>query len=156
MTAVAVDGLTGRSLVTGELFERLTHRVVRDEGYEPPLAVRVVDQALAFLGACAAGDGRPMSPSRLVDPGWHAFVLHTRDYREFCDRVAGRFIDHVPTDDARAGVGEPAVALHRTVDAMRAAGYVVDHDLWFASGRAKCSQCHNGCADDPPPPPAVR
>jgi hypothetical protein len=30
----------------------------------------------------------------LSDPGWHTFVLHTRDYREFCRRVAGRFIDH--------------------------------------------------------------
>lgn len=35
MTTIAVKRPTGRSLVTGELFERLTRRVVMDEGYEP-------------------------------------------------------------------------------------------------------------------------
>jgi hypothetical protein len=151
MTAVTAVRLTGRSLVIGELFERLTRRVTTDEGYEPALAVRVMDQALAFLGTCAVSHTEPLSPSRMVDPGWHAFVLHTRDYREFCERIASRFIDHVPTNDTSIGTG----GLLRTVNAMRAAGYVVDSDLWLASGQAKCSQCHNGCHDDPPPPPAV-
>ena len=31
-----------------------------------------------------------------MDKGWHAFILHTADYAEFCDRVARRFIHHLP------------------------------------------------------------
>lgn len=148
MTIAVQSRLTGRALVTPELFERLVARLVAD-GHEPPLAVRVMDQALAFLGTSAKHRGEPLSPSRNVDPGWHVFILHTRNYREFCRRVAGRFIDHVPTDDSRAGSGEPALALRRTVAAMRRAGYFVDDELWLAD--AKCTGCHNGCHDDPPP-----
>jgi hypothetical protein len=145
MANVVTDRVTGRSLVSEELFERLAGRVAADEEVEPGLAERIVDQALAFLGACAVYHGVPLSPSRAVDPGWHAFVLHTRDYREFCHRFAGRFIDHVPTTEAGSGA-----VVDRTVDAIRAAGYQVDEDLWL-SGQAACTQCHNGCHDDPPP-----
>ncbi|WP_223884459.1 hypothetical protein [Micromonospora craniellae] len=45
---------TGRTLVSEELFARLTARIVRDH---PELAAdlpaRILDQALAFLAACA-------------------------------------------------------------------------------------------------------
>lgn len=71
-----IDRRSGRSLVDQDLFHRLVRRVVSDEGYEVVLAERVVDQALAFLGACARHHGEPLSPSRIVDPGWHVFVLH--------------------------------------------------------------------------------
>lgn len=146
MTVTATVRLTGRSLVTDELFDRLTARVMKDEGHDMAMAARVADQSLAFLGTCAAHRGQPLSPSRLVDPGWHAFILHTREYRTFCRRVAGRFIDHVPD-----GPGEPAADLGRTVATMRMAGYTVDDELWNASGNASCTGCVNGCHDDPPP-----
>lgn len=142
---------TGRSLVSARLFERLVTRLAAAEGCELTFARRVVDQALAFLGTSAKHRGEPLSPSRAVDPGWHVFLLHSRDYREFCRRVAGRFIDHVPTGDPPADSGVPWLALRRTVAAMRAAGYTVDDALWFGSGSADCTGCHSGCHDDPPP-----
>jgi len=151
MSVVVAERLVSRSLVSDELFECLVARVERDEGHEPELAVRIVDQALAFLGTCAVHRGEPLSPSRMVDAGWHAFVLHTREYRRFCRRIAGRFIDHVPTDNLPAGPGELASPLHRTVAAMRIIGYAVDDELWFSSDNADCTGCHNGCHDDPPP-----
>jgi hypothetical protein len=37
-----------------------------------------------------------------VDNLWHTFILFTKEYAEFCNMVAGRFIHHVPsTDDAK-------------------------------------------------------
>ncbi|WP_435650710.1 hypothetical protein [Kitasatospora purpeofusca] len=54
------------------------------------LAERVMDQALAFLGACAANPDARLSPARLVDVGWHTFILHTAEYRSFCRSLAGR------------------------------------------------------------------
>lgn len=151
MVAVAMDRLAGRSLVSGDLFERLTARVVLEDGHDPDLAARVVDQALAFLGACAGHRRASLSPSRVVDVGWHAFVLHTREYREFCARVAGRFIDHVPTAELRAGSAAHTLAMRRAIAAIRAAGYAVDDELWLSSGKADCTGCANGCHDDPPP-----
>lgn len=35
-------------------------------------------------------------PSEVVDEMWHTFILHTKMYRDFCDNVAGGYIDHNP------------------------------------------------------------
>ncbi|WP_233513412.1 hypothetical protein [Micromonospora craterilacus] len=70
---------TGRALVSDELFAQLTARIARNH---PELAAelpgRIMDQALAFLAACATAT-EPLGPSDLVDIGWHAFLLHTRE-----------------------------------------------------------------------------
>jgi hypothetical protein len=149
-TAVAVTN-DPRQLVPPDLFGRLVGRIARDERVSTEHAERVMTQALAFLQACALNPGAGLSPSRAVDVGWHAFVLHTREYAEFCDRVAGRFIHHTPIDDSAAD--DSVTALVTTVVAMRAAGLPVDIELWVSS--AECSQCHAGCYDSPNGPKAV-
>lgn len=37
-------------------------------------------------------------PSSLIDEAWHLNISCTRDYREFCKKVFGAFLDHVPGD----------------------------------------------------------
>ncbi|GLZ34707.1 hypothetical protein Lesp02_68940 [Lentzea sp. NBRC 105346] len=144
----------GRSLVPIALFDRLTDRISADHGFEPALAARVMDQALVFLKACADRPGAPLSPSWLVDVGWHTFLLYTRDYAEFCDRVAGRFIHHVPTD------GPGGTTLDHTIEAIGASGFAVDPELWEGATSKcdtdKCHGCASGCHDDPPPIPPYR
>ncbi|WP_406089519.1 glycine-rich domain-containing protein [Kitasatospora purpeofusca] len=156
MSLVHTERITGRTLVDDRLFERLTHQVARDHRLETRLAERVVDQALAFLGACATNPGAALAPSRLVDHGWHAFLLHTHEYAAFCDRIAGRFLHHRP-EVGGARANDVGVA---TTTALRAAGYQVDPELWAASadcsegsggdgsdtsGSGGCAQCHQGC-----------
>lgn len=128
----------GRELVSPALFAKLAARVVTDDGLPLDRAERVVDQALAFLGACAVASER-LVPSVQVDPGWHAFVLHTREYAEFCERIAGRFLHHDPTDP---GDGQ-AAGVAATVAAIHAAGFAVDPPLWNGDGA--------GCQGDDPP-----
>jgi hypothetical protein len=89
---------SARALVSDDLFRRLTDRIIEDEGYGSHLAERIMEQALAFLDACAINKGTPLSPSKPVDVGWHTFLMYTKDYAEFCHRIAGRFIHHVPDD----------------------------------------------------------
>lgn len=36
--------------------------------------------------------------SRYVDPFWHAHVLHTKEYIEFCSTVFDQYIQHQPLD----------------------------------------------------------
>ncbi|MFC3450903.1 glycine-rich domain-containing protein [Amycolatopsis speibonae] len=156
MTAVLIPSTTGRPLLSGALFERLAGRIIVEEKLDRDLAERIVDQTLAFLAACARNTGARLAPSDLVDIGWHTFILHTRDYAEFCDRIAGRFLHHVPaTDGDPDASGEAAHAtLMRTVTAIEQAGYAVDPALWPAAKgncNVNCSQCKNGCSDDPPP-----
>lgn len=91
-----------------------------------------------------------LSPSPQVDVGWHAFVLHTRDYMEFCTRVAGRFIHHTPT----AGAEEPGASAAATLEALRRTAMAVDWSLWRGHGSdckncKKCTQCYQGCHDSP-------
>src|SRR2546422_940439 len=35
-------------------------------------------------------------PSQVVDDLWHEFILHTRNYDQFCRRAFGRFMHHTP------------------------------------------------------------
>jgi hypothetical protein len=52
-----------------------------------------------FFIACQRGNKRFVAmPSQVVDSMWHEFILHTSAYREWCDVVIGRFVDHVPAE----------------------------------------------------------
>ncbi|WP_223874049.1 glycine-rich domain-containing protein [Salinispora vitiensis] len=137
----------GASLVSPELFVRLTTRIAKDHPDLPTgMADRILDQALAFLGA-AAVTTVPIGPSDLVDIGWHTFILYTRDYAAFCDRVAGRFIHHDPAAGSEKPTnpdGEP-VLLSQAIDAITAAGYQVDSALWNTTADCvSCSSCRPG------------
>jgi hypothetical protein len=50
-------------------------------------------------------------PSFKIDLAWHEFILHTRDYTDFCDALVGRYVHHTPQETraiSRAQVsGEP-------------------------------------------------
>ncbi|MFE7531770.1 glycine-rich domain-containing protein [Kitasatospora sp. NPDC057542] len=157
MSPVSTAQITGRALIDGALFGRLVHRIVHDQDMEQQLAERIVDQALAFLGTCAATPGARLSPSLLVDHGWHAFLMYTREYAGFCDRVAGGFLHHNPEDGDSPVKGASIAA---TMAALKATGYRVDTELWAmsaecsegsggdgsdSSGSGNCSQCHQGC-----------
>ncbi|RJQ89707.1 glycine-rich domain-containing protein [Amycolatopsis panacis] len=140
---VAVEDLTGQGLVSEDLFNRLVSRIAKEHAKPCELAVRIMDQALAFLATCAHAT-EPLAPSDTVDIGWHTFILYTREYAAFCDRVAGRFIHHEPADTGVIPVNRtPVDSMSATMKVMRKAGFAVDLPLWTAS--AKCNQCREGC-----------
>lgn len=139
------------TLVDPEVMERLAARITKDHPeHDTTTARRIVGQAAAFLAASAALPGAGLSPSKAVDTGWHTWILHTVDYAAACDRIAGRFIHHIPTPDGESAEGGPAAARQRTLDAISAAGFRIDHDLWpDAAKMGDCTQCHAGCSDSP-------
>ncbi|WP_233413298.1 hypothetical protein [Nucisporomicrobium flavum] len=108
------------------------------------MPARILDETLAFLETCATAP-QSIGPGELVDIGWHTFIRHTREYADFCDRIAGRFIHHVP-DDGPTGEEWPTVPkaepamVATTVAAMRRAGHRVDLPLWSVTGTADCTQ----------------
>lgn len=137
-----------REPIDPALFARLSARVTADEDVDAGTADRIVGQALAFLQVCALNPDARLAPSKTVDAGWHAFLLHTRGYSEFCHRIAGRFIHHRPDEGDNE---DGAAAVEATVAAMRAAGLPVDAELWTCGAKCNgtCSQCYAGCVDDP-------
>lgn len=142
---VGTDPIT---LVDPEVTDRLARRITTDHpGIDEATARRIVGQTAAFIAASGQQPGQSLAPSELVDYGWHAFILHTVDYAAFCERVVGRFVHHVPTDEDEHLPGGPQATHERTLAAIRSAGYAVDDELW--PDMADCHQCHQGCHDSP-------
>lgn len=141
-TPVSVQ-LTYRGLVSDQLWERLVNRIVKDEDMERSLAERIMDQALGFLKFGADHPDQSFSPSPLVDIGWHTFILYTREYMAFCQRVAGAYIHHSPNDIPGAVYEKGAV--QRTVVTLRANDFVLDEALWTA--KADCT-ADRDCSSD--------
>ena len=55
------------------------------------------------LSATAAQHDRDYGMMGAVDELWHTFVIFTREYESFCQKVAGRFMHHVPDSEDDAG-----------------------------------------------------
>lgn len=53
------------------------------------------DELVDYLDRCVV-TRQPVCPSMRVDAAWHTFVLHTKQYAEFCQERYGRFIHHNP------------------------------------------------------------
>ncbi|MGW7492415.1 glycine-rich domain-containing protein [Streptomyces sp. NPDC054786] len=118
---------TVRDLISPAAY-RSVARTVKDNnpGMELPLAERIADEGLKFVAVCAATPDAPLAPSRVVDEGWHALILHTKVYAGLCASIGG-FIHHYPGYDPK---NYDPMILVRTQDAIRAAGYDVDEELW--------------------------
>lgn len=72
---------------------------------------------------------RPLQMLRSVDRIWHAMVLHTAFYREFCDQFIGAFVDHNPLDVVRTSMEKQAYAKHTLALLTRSYGDCVNANL---------------------------
>ncbi|MFI6286773.1 glycine-rich domain-containing protein [Streptomyces sp. NPDC051018] len=148
-TAQKRTAIDARTLINAGLRETLVDNMrAKFSQLTEERADRGVGQMLAFLAACAYSE-KPLSPSPLVDDFWHAFLLHTKAYRDFCDEHFSRFLDHQPgyLDTEEHGGGKELRA--RTVDAITCAGYEIDMEFWPELDLVQCSQCHANCSDSP-------
>lgn len=138
-----------RMLITPAAFAGVIATVQdNNEGMAADVAERIVDEALKFVVACAAFPGEHLRPSRVVDEGWHALILHTTVYAGLC-RSLHRFVHHVPErpDLTRHDPG----ALKRTMDRIVDAGYEVDLRMWLAPDD-RTIPVAAGCEHSEPPP----
>lgn len=51
-------------------------------------------------------------PILVLDEMWHAFLMYTRDYEDFCQRYFGRFLHHAPTTHAETARLQRRLASH--------------------------------------------
>ncbi|MFI8422338.1 glycine-rich domain-containing protein [Streptomyces sp. NPDC085479] len=143
MTATANDLRTGRALVSSDLFDSIAEFTVIHFGYDREKAERATDQALAFLATVGTATVK-MVPSDDVDGAVHAFILHTPDYREFCHKHAGRFLEHNPRP---GGGGRALEEVQATAHAIKANGFMVLDALWNVNGE-NAAQCDSDCGRD--------
>jgi hypothetical protein len=117
----------------GELFirdhdfpEHLRRKVAREL---PGVEWEPVERGLReWLVCCAHRGGRSLAmPSRTVDVAWHAFILDTAAYRDFCEEAFGRFLDHFPE-----GSGFDEESAQGAIDCVRA----WDRSAWSRTSEA--------------------
>jgi|CXWL01.1.fsa_nt_gi hypothetical protein len=116
--------------------DRVLERFTRDYGNAEVEADRVFESFKQFMVACIVADG-PKTTSPTIDDMWHTFVLHTRDYRTFCDEYLGGFIEHEPVHDGGAPENYRA-----TRDLTFRIFGMLDEECWPVQGKSSCS---SGC-----------
>ncbi len=80
-------------------------RLAKEEDMSIEEAESALSDALLFLWL-GNRVKEPLAPALKIDLAWHAFLLFTKDYREFCTEYFGGFIDHHPrrlTDEPDGG-----------------------------------------------------
>lgn len=132
-----------RALLTPAAFGGVVATVIdNNPGMERSTATRIATEAIKFVDAAAKFPTVKITPSRVVDEGWPALILHTAPYAKFCERL-GRFVHHYPErpDPER----HDPHALARTLALIEQAGHSVDTELWtgpatsFVPVAANCS-----------------
>lgn len=132
-----------RMLITDDQFAGVRATVMdANPALGKELANRIVDEGLKFVAACATNPDTGLAPSRMVDEGWHALILHTALYAELCERLGGQFVHHYPGYDPTHY--DPPI-LDRTRETIAALGWEADPELWgppsdetLVSVAAKC------------------
>jgi hypothetical protein len=89
-----------------------------------------------FMYLCAKYPGG-LAPTKVIDEGWHNFILFTRDYRRFCLDFLGRFIHHEPIPPGTAKNGE---LVRKAVNLARSTFGDSLSKNWSAEG-ADCDKC---------------
>ena len=75
-----------------DVIERYSH----DHDVPMPLAIRHARELKRFLALCAINPNAKYGMRGEVDDLWHVFMFFSLDYTDFCEKVAGHYIHHVP------------------------------------------------------------
>jgi hypothetical protein len=78
--------------------EAVVQRIMAEESVDRATARHWFDEMLVFLDLCAASK-HVLSPPEPVDKAWHSFVLHTRDYEDYCNERFGKLVHHQPSEE---------------------------------------------------------
>ncbi|MFE9410945.1 glycine-rich domain-containing protein [Streptomyces sp. NPDC006704] len=137
-----------RALLTPQGFKDVAATVCdNNPGMSEATAERIVTEALKFVVAAAQFPTVSIQPSKVVDEGWHALILHTRLYAKLCKGL-GHFVNHVP--ERPGPERHDPHTLTRTVALIEQAGYHVDAELWTGPTKTLVGVTAN-CSHTPVP-----
>ncbi len=90
--APQVKALEDENLDNVREFLIFRNKISQDE------ARRMQVEFLRFVALIIDQNDTDVVPSPKVDQFWHAFILHTRQYTDFCNRHLGFYLHHLPSD----------------------------------------------------------
>ncbi len=73
---------------------------------------QVLEALRGYFLLCLRSKPMVAMPSLAVDDAWHAFILYTRAYEQFCRRAFGRFLHHTPAEAYPASLSGLEVLRH--------------------------------------------
>jgi hypothetical protein len=112
--------------------ESIVSRISKEQGVDRAQAERQFEGVLQFLELAASTDER-LTPPQAIDAAWHSFILHTKDYAEYCQEHFGRFIHHRPNGGGNERELQTALSLaERHLER-------VDPTMWRQPASAECS-----------------
>jgi hypothetical protein len=117
----------------------LLTKFAEDEGLDLEQCGDLFEQTKRFLLVGQVLDAH-IAPGLLVDKMWHAWILFTNDYHDFCGKVGG-YIHHlpIPQGDAAQPPLEPTIAV------MEAGFGPLDERYWpIALGSYGIMDCKKG------------
>ncbi|MFE0459700.1 glycine-rich domain-containing protein [Kitasatospora sp. NPDC058965] len=120
--------LDARELLKADDYECVVATVLdNNPGMGRELAERIIREALKFVATAAINRNSRIAPSRVVDEGWHALILHTKLYEGLCASLGG-FVHHFPErpDPSRFN----GAVVQFTTSLMADTGFPADPRLW--------------------------
>ena len=129
-----------RSFVSPEVWDRQIALLTRDHPWDAVMADRCFDQAVAYLITAMEEHGQQLGLGcgPLVDIAVHGFILDTVNYRRFCERHFGRYLEHVPEIEFKYDG-----SVTNTAHVIEGNGFRIDWPLWDRDA-AKCTPCYHG------------
>jgi hypothetical protein len=120
---------------------------VEHYGLDRAAAESTLDGLLQWFSVIPfARRGQPVQMVESIDKLWHSFILHTKLYREFCDRFFGRYLDHDPLDRNDLEMSKKQYARF-TLSTLRAE-FGADVHPAFLDLTQRVSCCYGQCGDD--------
>lgn len=149
MTVTSLDSPT--SLEARERIHQLldlsnVRMKLADAGEGPGLSVEEIDlmenEYRKFLVLQLMYPGADIVPCKVVDEMWHRHILDTAAYRQDCDAIFGRFLDHFPYFGMRGDADAQALsdAYVDTLERYRIAFGEPPENTWISIDAASCKR----------------
>lgn len=79
-------------------YAKIKKRLVKSEGFSEAGAEAACLECLRFFTLIKLYQ-KQVVPSKAADSFWHAFILHTEIYTDFCQYFFGYYLHHIPSDE---------------------------------------------------------
>jgi len=112
------SGIANAAFIAGADLSLVEEHLRKDGAISPDVVSDAITEYRKFMTLIANGHRGLSMISATVDEVWHAHILHTKDYADFCQQAIGRFVHHQP-NSSRDPI--PATEGPRFVDIYKAA-----------------------------------
>jgi hypothetical protein len=134
------------SMDLGDVEMRLKMAEPEGEGWSDEQVTTAINWYRRFLKLCVKYPDHPHVPNAPIDEVWHRHILDTAAYRENCNGIFGRFLDHYPYFGLRGDQNERDGAFDETNRLYQAefGEDCITMTTVFASAATKGNTCTKG------------